>query len=701
MGGTRPPARNNRMSDRPQNPLLEATVLRELVDSLATQLILGDGSGADRWLQDLASTLGRISAAAELTGRPDIHTSAVKLQLQVAEVRLGASDHGGLEAALRSGLSWIQDALEREYVVQQPGNQEPARQASALAQDPELVSDFILESREHLATIEVQLLALEQNPSELEPLHSVFRGFHTIKGLAGFLEFSSIQAVAHEVETLLDRARNGELAVTAAVIDGALAGKDYLGRDIQRIENELRGAPASPPQANAALLKSLRALLGEANGETKVTPGPANSDLRALSQAVSPPEDPGETGATARAETRAGAKASSAVETRSVKVDTGKLDFLVDMVGEMVIAESMVRHNPELAGLSNSKLLRSLAQLGRITNEVQKTAMSMRMVPVGQIFQKMARLVRDLSRKHGKQVDLETIGEDTELDRNIVEELGDPLMHMVRNAIDHGIETPEGRQAAGKNAAARLTLRAFHQAGHITIEVSDDGRGLNRDKIIAKAVEKGLIENADHLSDNEIFNLIFEPGFSTAEKVTDISGRGVGMDVVRKKIQQLRGRVEIQSEAGRGTTFLMKVPLTLAIIEGLVVGVGKERYIVPVFAVKEMLRPTDETMFTVENREEMALLRGRLYPVVRLYRKFQVKPRSEDYASSVLILAESEGKDFCLMVDDVLGKQEVVIKSLGESLGNVKGVAGGAILGDGRVGLILDMEGIYGGASRA
>jgi len=689
------------MSNSPLDQLVDTSLVRELVDHFAAQVVLGDGSCSDRWLQDLASTLGRISAAAELSGRPDIHNAAVKLQLQVAEVRLGTSEREGLEPALRSGLIGIQEALEVAYTQPQANVQTPVP-ANALAQDAELVSDFILEAREHLANIEVQLLALEQNPDEAEAIHSVFRGFHTIKGLAGFLEFSAMQAVAHEVETLLDRARNGELAVTAAVIDGALAGKDYLGREIQRIESELRGGPASPPHENAALLKSLRALLGGGAGDisAREPAAPGSGDLRALSQAVSSPEDAAPTGeAPAKPETRTEKKAN--VETRSVKVDTGKLDFLVDMVGEMVIAESMVRHNPELAGLSNSKLVRTVAQLGRITNEVQKTAMSMRMVPIGQLFQKMARLVRDLSRKHGKQVDLETAGEDTELDRNIVEELGDPLMHMVRNAIDHGIETPDARRAAGKNPAARVTLRAFHQAGYISIEVSDDGRGLNRDKIVAKAREKGLIENADHLSENEIFNLIFEPGFSTAEKVTDISGRGVGMDVVRKKIQQLRGRVEIQSVAGKGTTFLLKLPLTLAIIEGLVVGVGKERYIVPVFAVKEMLRPTEETMFTVENREEMALVRGRLFPVVRLYRRFQVKPRSEDCASSVLIISESEGKDFCLMVDDVLGKQEVVIKSLGESLRNISGVAGGAILGDGRVGLILDMEGIYGKASHA
>jgi two-component system chemotaxis sensor kinase CheA len=691
------------MSDSRQDQLTETPLVRELVDSLAAQVVLGDGEWADKQLQDLASTLGRMSAAAELSGRPDIHTAAVKLQLQVAEVRLGTSECSKLDPVLRDGLAWIQEALERFYSAQPEASQKKPAVANALSEDTELVSDFILEAREHLANIEVQLLALEQNPGEVEPIHSVFRGFHTIKGLAGFLEFSAMQAVAHEVETLLDRARNGELVVTGAVIDGALAGKDYLGREIQRIEVELRGGAASAPQENAALVKSLRALLGTDTGGTCAgeTATPANSDLRALAQAVSTPVEAAPTGAASPPEVRAEKKASTNVESKSVKVDTGKLDFLVDMVGEMVIAESMVRHSPELAGLSNSKLLRSLAQLGRITNEVQKTAMSMRMVPVGQLFQKMARLVRDLSRKHNKQVDLQTAGEETELDRNIVEELADPLMHMVRNAIDHGIETPDARRAAGKSPIARVTLRAFHQAGFISIEISDDGRGLNRDKIVAKAREKGLIDSTDHLSDSEIFNLIFEPGFSTADKVTDISGRGVGMDVVRKKIQQLRGRVEIQSVAGQGTTFLLKLPLTLAIIEGLVVGVGKERYIVPVFAVKEMLRPTEETMFTVENREEMALVRGRLYPVVRLYKRFQVAPRSEDLTASVLIIAESEGKDFCLMVDDVLGKQEVVIKSLGESLRNISGVAGGAILGDGRVGLILDMEGIYGRASRA
>jgi two-component system, chemotaxis family, sensor kinase CheA len=500
---------------------------------------------------------------------------------------------------------------------------------------------------------------------------------------------------------LLDLARNGRLAVTPAVIDGVLAGADYLGGEIRRVEREMNGAAASLATDNQALLERIRALMREPasdSGEPK--PDSARADLQGLSPAVTVTENaaPETEG---RPSTQAGASGAKKPAAGAIKVDTAKLDYLVDMVGEMVIADSMLRHSPELAGLKSTGVLRTLTQLGRMTSEVQKTAMSMRMVTMTQLFQKMARLVRDLSRKHGKQVELDTFGEDTELDRNIVEELGDPLMHMVRNAIDHGIEPPEARQAAGKDPTARVTLRAAHRGGHICLEISDDGRGLDKEKIVAKAREKGLIESADRLSENEIFNLIFEPGFSTAAQVTDTSGRGVGMDVVRNKIQQLRGRVEIQSTPGRGSTFVLKLPLTLAIIDGLVVGVGKERYIVPVFTVKEMLRPSEDTISTVENRDEMALVRGRLYPVVRLSRRFHVAPRSEEPTESVLIIAESAGKDFCLMVDEVIGKQEVVIKSLGETMKRIQGVAGGAILGDGRVGLILDMEGIYEGNAHA
>jgi len=379
----------------------------------------------------------------------------------------------------------------------------------------------------------------------------------------------------------------------------------------------------------------------------------------------------------------------------TIKVNTAKLDYLVDMAGEMVIAESLVRHDSDLAQLKSPLLQRKLAHLTRITAELQRTAMSMRLVPIGPLFRRMARLVRDLARQFGKQVELETEGEEIDLDRTIVEELADPLMHMVRNAVDHGIETPAERAAAGKTPLAKLALRAQHRAGQVVIEIADDGRGLNRSAIEKKAIERGLIHSGDGLSDGEIHNLIFEPGFSTAAQVTNVSGRGVGMDVVRRHIEKLRGRIEIRSAPGRGAVFLLKLPLTLAIIDGLVVAVGQERYIVPLFAVREMIRPKPDTVWTVQQRGEMALVRGTLLPVLRLYRAFGVRPRSEDPLESVLVVAEAEGQRFCVLVDALIGKQEVVIKSLGEMFRNVHGIAGGAILGDGRVGLILDLERLY------
>jgi len=342
-------------------------------------------------------------------------------------------------------------------------------------------------------------------------------------------------------------------------------------------------------------------------------------------------------------------------------------------------------------------LLRNLSQLARTTSEVQRTAMALRMVPIGNVFQRTARVLRDLVRKTGKQVTLETSGEETELDKSIAEEVVDPLMHMVRNSLDHGIEDAATRVAAGKAPNGRVRLAAYHQSGQIVIEISDDGKGLDREKILRKAKEKGLLEDGSHLSDNEVFNLIFEPGFSTAEQITDVSGRGVGMDVVRKHIQKLRGRIDIESTPGRGARFLLKLPLTLAIIEGLVIGVGQHRYIVPIFTVKEMFRPAEGQVYTIENQDETVQVRGRMLPIIRLHRRFGVQARTEDPCEALLIVSESEGKQFCLMVDDLIGKQEVVIKSLGEMLKNTDGVAGGAILGDGRVGLILDMAGIYRG----
>ena len=418
--------------------------------------------------------------------------------------------------------------------------------------------------------------------------------------------------------------------------------------------------------------------------------GVINLRGRAASSAISPME--GGNSLPVREERRAS-------DAASVRIETAKLDHLMNMVGEMVIAQTLISHNPHLAAIKDSRLVGDLTQLTRITADVQRITTSMRMVPIGLQFQKTARLVRDLSRKAGKQIVLVTSGEDTELDKTIAEQLSDPLLHMVRNSIDHGIETPEQRGATGKDPTARIRLAAYHRSGQIVIEIADDGRGLDREKILTKAVERGLVKTGSQLSDNEIFLLIFEAGFSTAEKITDISGRGVGMDVVRKHVQKMRGRIDIESEAGRGTTFFIKLPLTLAIIEGLVVAVGENRYILPIFSVTELFRPEPSALSTVQGKGEMAIVRGRLLQVVRLHARFDLEPRSRELSEGMLVVVESQGKQFCLFVDDMVGKQEVVIKSLGETFKDVVGLAGCAILGDGRVGLILDIDGIAQGRS--
>ena len=648
--------------------------VHDLVNDLAMHFVLGSAEhsgGQPDWMSALES----ISQAALREGIAGLAAEAGQLQQRLITMDPDSSE---FSESAQAGLQILQTTLDaHQFAAPSP----QAETASSLAQDAELVADFITESREHLRTIEQNVLELEQEPGRTEPIHAMFRAFHTIKGIAGFLEFHSIREVSHETETLLDLVRNGKLALGAHIVDVILEAADYLGREVTRIEaGRVQESVATGP----LLARLTDALHGRGEAQPDFTAPPP-----ALEKSDEPVEEALEPQAPAAREEAAG---TTAALTSFIKVDTAKLDSLVDMVGEMVIAQSLVRHSPELAGSQNAILQRHVAQLSRITDEVQKIAMSMRMVPVRVLFQKMARLVRDVCRKAGKQAELVTYGDDTELDRSIVDDLADPLMHMVRNAVDHGIEPPQQRLASGKPATGRIELHASHQGGHILIEIADDGRGMNRETILRKAIAQGIVKDTAGLTDSDVYNLIFEPGFSTAEKVTDISGRGVGMDVVKRQIQKLRGRTEIHTVPGKGSTFQLTVPLTLAIIDGLIVGVGAERYIVPVFAVKRMLRPTPGMLSTIENRHEVALIGERVLPVVRLYRRFGVQPRSEDPLESLLILTESHGKEYCLMVDALLGKQEVVIKGLGEGLQKVAGVAGGAILGDGRVGLILEMN---------
>lgn len=393
----------------------------------------------------------------------------------------------------------------------------------SLDQDPELIADFILESREHLVNIESQILTLERAGPDAEALNSVFRGFHTIKGLAEFLELWNMQKLAHEVETVLDGARNGALVIDSGGFDVILESADYLARWLSHLEASQRNTPSQAPETDDGLLARIRVVYVQ-DGVGGSDDSQSGRSLASMVVAVQTPAGV-DVPSTRRAEPASPPSSQppsnlAAKNAMSIKVDTGKLDYPVDLAGEMVIAESLVRHDPELAALKNPRLLPRLAHLTRITTDLQKTAMSMRLVPIGPLFRRMERLVRDLSREFGKLVEIETQGDDIELDRNIVEELADPLMPMVRNAMDHGIEPQTER--AGKNLSARLLLKAQHQAGQVVIEIGDDGRGLDREKIARKAIERGSIDSAEGRSDSEIYNLIFDAGFSTAAKVTNL-----------------------------------------------------------------------------------------------------------------------------------------------------------------------------------
>lgn len=385
------------------------------------------------------------------------------------------------------------------------------------------------------------------------------------------------------------------------------------------------------------------------------------------------------------------------VETASIRVDTEKIDKLINLVGELVITQSMLSDLGAHFQISQMPvLLERLAQLERNTREIQERVMAVRMLPIGTAFNRFPRLIRDLSAKNGKQIQLVMSGEDTELDKTVIESIGDPLTHLVRNAADHGLERPEERAATGKREQGTVTLNAFHEGGSICITVQDDGRGLNRDRILAKALQQGLVNETDKLTDDQIWPLIFRPGFSTAETVTDVSGRGVGMDVVKRNIEALGGTISIKTEAGRGTTFTLTLPLTLAIIDGLTLRVGTETYIVPLLSVVESIQPRAGAVQSVAGRGEVVNVRNLYHPVLRLGDIFGLAPEITDPAQAILVILESEGERVAVMVDELLGQQQVVIKSLEQNFRKVEGLSGATILGDGTVALILDVRGLIG-----
>jgi two-component system chemotaxis sensor kinase CheA len=581
-------------------------------------------------------------------------------------------------------------------------------------QDEALTRDFITEGLEYIEEIEINILNLENDPENKDYINAIFRPFHSIKGVASFLNLEKIRSLSHDLESLLDRARNGEISVTSSLIDVVLDGADALKTMILQLRDVLEGKTPTPtdldiPALIARVKKIEEGFDVEAGakkiGEILVDDGVISEEK--LNQVLSEKE----AGMSSKkiGEALIGEKivkpkqVSQALRKQvdrmadmtTIRVDTVKLDDLIDMVGELVITQSMISQGLKNQQNVDKRLTRDISQFFRITSALQRISTSLRMIPIKQTFQRMSRLVRDLAKNAGKQVSVELVGEDTEVDRNMIDEIYNPLVHMIRNSVDHGLEMPDERIKAGKPERGLITLKAYHRGGNIVIEIADDGRGLDRRKILDKAFRVGLAHSDEGLSDQEIYKMIFMPGLSTAGKVTDVSGRGVGMDVVKRAVEKLRGKIEIESAVGEGTKFITRFPLTLAIIDGMIVKSGPEHYILPTISILQALRPPRDAYNNVVGKGETINAMGRLMPLIRLYDMFGLEPEFKDPWDAIVVVVDSERGARCLMVDKIIGKTEVVVKSLGEGLKNIKGLAGGAILGDGRVGLIVDTEGLF------
>ncbi len=594
--------------------------------------------------------------------------------------------------------------------------------------DAEIIAEFLVESHENLDQLDRDLVELERQPGSRELLSSIFRTIHTIKGTSGFLAFNRLEALTHVGENLLSRLRDGEMAMSGPVTEALLQMVDTVRALLGSVE--ATGKDTAADVDVEAVVAALRAVLdsaaGEAAAEEPGTPEPAPTPVVELAElpepapvvepveTVAPPVADSAPPVIELAEMPAPAvadptpvvepveslealdpEAKRGVVDSSVRVDVELLDSLVQLVGELVLTRNQVLQRTE--NLDDIELVRAAQRLDLVASELQEGIMKTRMQPIGQVWSKMPRIVRDLAVQLGREVNLEMEGHETELDRSLLEALKGPLTHLVRNALDHGIEQPEARVAAGKPSAGRLLLRSFHESGQVVVEISDDGKGIDPDVIARVAIERGVItrDQAARMETREIVNLIFRPGFSTATEVTNVSGRGVGMDVVRTNIERIGGTVDMQSQTGVGTTCRVRIPLTLAIIPALVVGEGEERYAIPQANLVELVRlEADDLAGSVEELAGAPVLRlrGHLLPLVSMAEVLG-RPRPVGEALTVVVV-QADDLRFGICVDEVHDTQEIVVKPIGRQLKVLPTYAGATIMGDGRVALILDVPGI-------
>ncbi|MDD2365665.1 MAG: chemotaxis protein CheA [Desulfuromonadaceae bacterium] len=601
-------------------------------------------------------------------------------------------------------------------------------------EDQELLDGFLAETTELLEKLDDDLINLEKSSDDTELMNRIFRSIHTIKGASSFLGFDLLVKVAHKTEDVLNRLRKGELSVTPEIMDVILEATDLVkllvsdikAGEIQERETEgtiskllpflLESSP-SPQPAPSPAQKPAAPLPAESNesGVTEETVQQTAEYTNASEQntataantetipAAAPAPTPSPKQAVAQKKVaappkQAGGGGDDLSDNTTVRVDVKRLDDLMNQVGELVLERNrMIQINQDLQQNDvnrpdfNEDFGKLTKRMSFVTSELQMQVLKMRMLPVDKVFKKFPRIVRSMSRDLGKEVDLQIVGEETELDRSVVDEIGDPLIHLIRNAMDHGLETPEERVEAGKSRTGTLVLAAIHEGNQIIISIKDDGRGIDTERVGRKAIEKGLITEDQYaaMSQREMFDLLFLPGFSTKDKATDLSGRGVGMDVVKTNIKKLNGLIEIKSTKGVGSEFILRLPLTLAIIQSLLVEVEGEIYSIPLSSVLETIR-VDQRQFHQIGGQEVLKLRDIVLPLIRLQKVFNVQSRGESDDFCYVVVVGAAEKRMGLVVTRLVGQQEVAIKSLGNYLANIPGIAGSTILGDGRVALIID-----------
>jgi two-component system, chemotaxis family, sensor kinase CheA len=569
----------------------------------------------------------------------------------------------------------------------------------------EIIDDFLVEADELIGSLDTNLVKLEASPNDLALLNEIFRAAHTIKGTSSFLGFEQVTELTHKMEDILNKLRKSELTVTPGIMDLLLESLDILKVLLDNVRNHRDDVIDLTDIVDRLVVAQEGGAVPAAACEAKAAaPAPPPAKEAARDEEAAPaamaPEATGDTDTSASGQKKATAKKSG---DQTIRVDVDRLDTLMNIMGELVLSRNSLlqtinqMNKVEDAAELKERLNRAAASVNYITSELQLSVMKMRMQPIGKVFGRFPRLVRDLSRDSKKEIDLVVSGETTELDRSVIEEIGDPLVHIIRNSCDHGIEPPADREAAGKPRKGTIRLSADQEGSHIIIKIEDDGRGFDVDAIRAKAVERKLVSQSDidRMADKEVFGYIFEAGFSTAKVVTDVSGRGVGMDVVRTNIEKLNGLIELDSARGKGTTITIKLPLTLAIIQGLLVESDDEIFILPLASVHETARTEQSNVYYI-NQRPVLRLRDEIIPIINLGHMLRTNAAGFIMTEKpYIVIVGLADRKLGLLIDRFLGQEEVVIKSLGSYLGSTEGVAGATILGDGRIRLIVDLVGLF------